>query len=90
MFFLYLPDKETRDRRSYGQTRMCFAGLRSPPDRFVTCLDLHDHPEIAQRLGCSRSAVVSINRKFQVRDYAGHRSTWNVSPAYKQESEVFA
>src|SRR5262245_18698132 len=27
MFFLYLPDKEIRDRRSYGQTRMCFAGL---------------------------------------------------------------
>lgn len=47
-------------------------------------------PEIAQRLSCSRSAVVSINRKFQVRDYAGQRSTWNVSPAYRQESEVLA
>ena len=34
-------------------------------------------PAIAQRMGCSRSAVVAINRKFQIRDYAGRRSTWN-------------
>jgi hypothetical protein len=47
-------------------------------------------PEIAQRLGCSRSAVVSINRKFQVRDYAGHRRTWVVSPAYSANCEVSA
>ena len=43
-------------------------------------------PEIATRLGCSRSAVVSLNRKFQVRDYAGHRSTWVVKFG-KQEEE---
>jgi predicted DNA-binding protein YlxM (UPF0122 family) len=35
-------------------------------------------PEIAQRMGCSRSAVASVNRKFQVRDYAGLRSTWSL------------
>ena len=32
--------------------------------------------EIAQRMGCSRSAVASINRRFQVREYAGLRSVW--------------
>jgi hypothetical protein len=45
-------------------------------------------PAIAQRLGCSRSAVVSINRRFQVRDYAGHRSTWEVSPAWREKELV--
>lgn len=38
--------------------------------------------EIAQRAGCSRGAIVSINRRFQVRDYAGRRSSWDVLPAY--------
>jgi len=32
---------------------------------------------IAERMGCSRSVVVSINRKYQVRDYRGRRSTWH-------------
>ena len=32
--------------------------------------------QIAQRMGCSRSAIASINRRFQVRDYAGLRSVW--------------
>jgi len=40
--------------------------------------------EIAQRTGCSRGAIVSINRRFQVRDYAGQRSTWAVTPAFRQ------
>jgi hypothetical protein len=35
-------------------------------------------PEIAERLGCSRSTIVAINRRFAVRDYAGRRSTWAV------------
>jgi predicted DNA-binding protein YlxM (UPF0122 family) len=35
-------------------------------------------PEIADRMNCSRSAVASINRKFQIRVYAGKRSQWNV------------
>jgi hypothetical protein len=36
-------------------------------------------PEIAQRIGCSRSAVGSINRKFQVRYYGGNRGKWILS-----------
>lgn len=32
--------------------------------------------EIARRMGCSRSAVAAINRRYQVRDYAGLRSVW--------------
>jgi len=33
-------------------------------------------PAIAERMCCSRASVVSINRKFQVRAYAGKRVTW--------------
>ena len=36
-------------------------------------------PEIAQRTGCSRTTIATINRKFQVRDYAGHRNRWALS-----------
>jgi len=32
--------------------------------------------EIAQRTGCSRGAIATINRRFQVRSYAGHRTSW--------------
>jgi hypothetical protein len=32
--------------------------------------------EIAERMCCSRGGVISINRKFKVRDYGGRRSTW--------------
>ena len=32
--------------------------------------------EIAQRMGCSRSAIASINRRYRVRNYAGLRSVW--------------
>ena len=32
--------------------------------------------QIAARMSCSRSAVLAINRKFNVRSYAGRRSTW--------------
>jgi hypothetical protein len=35
--------------------------------------------EIAQRMGCSHSMVAAINRKYEVRDYAGHRSHWTVA-----------
>ena len=46
-------------------------------------------PDIAKRLGCSRSSVVAINRKFQVRNYSGHRSTWIVSVKERvKETEV--
>ena len=48
--------------------------------KIVTLLQSTDMTisEIAQRMGCSRSAIASINRKFQVRDYAGLRSRWSL------------
>jgi len=33
-------------------------------------------PEISERMGCSRSTVVSVNRFHGIRDYQGHRSVW--------------
>ena len=36
-------------------------------------------PDIADRMHCSRSAVASINRKFQVRFYGGKRSQWSLN-----------
>jgi IS30 family transposase len=32
--------------------------------------------EIAERMSCHRSTVISINRRFQVREYNGRRSRW--------------
>ena len=32
--------------------------------------------DIAQRTGRSRAAVISVNRRFRLRDYRGQRSTW--------------
>jgi hypothetical protein len=34
--------------------------------------------EIAARMGCSRSAVININRKFNIRVYAGRRTSWQM------------
>jgi hypothetical protein len=34
--------------------------------------------DIAARMGCSKSSVVSINRRFQVREYNNHRNTWTM------------
>jgi len=47
--------------------------------RILSLLSLTDMtiPEIAARMGCSRSGVASVNRKFRVRDYGGLRATWN-------------
>jgi hypothetical protein len=36
-------------------------------------------PEIADRMCCSRNAVASINRKFQIRRYEGRRSQWSLN-----------
>jgi predicted DNA-binding protein YlxM (UPF0122 family) len=36
-------------------------------------------PEIADRMLCSRNAVASINRKFQIRLYEGRRSHWSMN-----------
>ena len=45
-------------------------------------------PEIAQRIGCSRSTVVTINRKFQIRNYGGSRSKWDLTPPFKTEQSA--
>jgi hypothetical protein len=45
-------------------------------------------PEIAQRMGCSRSAIAAVNRKFQVRQYQGRRSTWVVAVSDSDERRV--
>jgi IS30 family transposase len=34
--------------------------------------------QIAERMGCSRSAIVGVNRKHSIRDYCGQRSQWTV------------
>ena len=34
--------------------------------------------EIATRMLCSRSYVAAINRRYGVRIYSGHRTTWEV------------
>jgi hypothetical protein len=32
--------------------------------------------EIATRMGCAKSSIVSINQSFQIRDYRGRRTQW--------------
>jgi hypothetical protein len=32
--------------------------------------------EIATRMDCAKSSVVSINRNFQIRQYLGRRTSW--------------
>ena len=32
--------------------------------------------EIATRMGLARSTIAAVNRRFQVRDYAGLRNRW--------------
>lgn len=35
--------------------------------------------DIARRMGVSRSAVQLVNKKYKIREYAGHnRATWKV------------
>ena len=35
--------------------------------------------DIAERMGCSRSLVVAINRRYEIRRYEGKRSSWNLA-----------
>ena len=35
--------------------------------------------DIAERMGCSKSRVVWINRKYSVRFYEGKRSSWKAA-----------
>jgi hypothetical protein len=44
-------------------------------------------PEIAERIGCSRSTVVTINRKYKIRSYGGSRSKWDLISEYKVEHQ---
>jgi hypothetical protein len=43
--------------------------------------------DIAQRTGCSRGAIAAINRRYQVREYAGHRTSWALAPAFQTVQE---
>lgn len=36
---------------------------------------------IAERTGRSHAAIAAINRRYQVREYGGRRSTWELSTA---------
>ena len=42
---------------------------------------------IAERMDCSKSAIMSINRRFQIRDYGKHRNRWNVRSAIREERD---
>jgi len=35
--------------------------------------------EIARRMECSHAVVAAINRKYEVRDYGGHRNRWTLT-----------
>jgi IS30 family transposase len=41
--------------------------------------------EIATRMGCSRSAVASVNRRNGIRDYGGLRAKWTVRSGSQNE-----
>ena len=43
--------------------------------------------DIAQRTGCSRSAIAAINRRHQVRQYSGQRTSWAVTEAFRPVQE---
>jgi hypothetical protein len=45
--------------------------------RLLTSTDMSIN-DIAERMGCSRSAIVAVNRRYAVRDYSGQRSQWTV------------
>ncbi len=48
--------------------------------KIVYLLSQTDLPNrnIAERMGCSKSSIVSINRRFQIRDYSNHRTAWTM------------
>ena len=37
--------------------------------------------DIATRMGCAKSSIVSINQSYQIRDYRGRRTQWVLSDA---------
>ena len=42
--------------------------------------------EIATRMDCAKSSIVSINRMFQIREYRGRRNYWVLSDAVVAEN----
>ena len=44
--------------------------------------------EIAERTSSSRGAIAAINRRLKVRDYSGRRSTWSLTPVFKQQEKT--
>jgi predicted DNA-binding protein YlxM (UPF0122 family) len=57
--------------------------------RLLASTDMTLH-EIAQRFNLSRSAIVAVNRRFQVRLYGGRRSYWAVAESYRIPEEISA
>jgi hypothetical protein len=43
-------------------------------------------PDIAERMGCAKGRVVSINNKFQIRLYGKKRTSWVVSKHFQGAS----
>jgi hypothetical protein len=61
--------------------RMAGQGYSMAQERVQRIIDLLSSTEmsvaeIAERMACSRSVVIAINRRFQVRDYSGFRTRW--------------
>ena len=44
--------------------------------------------DIAQRTGCSRGAIAAINRRYRVREYAGHRTSWSLASAFQPAEDT--
>ena len=44
--------------------------------------------EIARRMGCSHAVVAAINRKYEVRDYDGHRNRWILNAKVESVEKV--
>jgi hypothetical protein len=42
--------------------------------------------EIAERMNCSKGAIMGVNRRFAVRDYSRKRNQWKIAPAYMKAS----
>ena len=80
--FFLKPEADCSDKSStQREAAVARQGRSFDKDEIETILALlrsTDLPiaAIAERMGCSRSVVVAMNRKYQVRDYRGRRSTW--------------
>jgi hypothetical protein len=46
--------------------------------------------DIASRMCCSKSAIVSANRRFQIRAYGGKRSNWIINGGASSAKEQAA